>query len=361
MSDEAKITVPTKEPETPKPGISIKVSAAKTSKPRNFKAEQAKYNAQRQQMLIDAGYTPEAAIAIIRSLNTTYGLQYKDRNECIRLFRNMAERLMYRLENFDRNMSAQIAVTCIGIKDRIRSQKDLNKLTAEESASFVNSTISSSWPKDKNMEMILNCFNWAISSKRSEGLVGRVRLFVDTILDVSMNMVDPFEGMFHVGRLQMPKELKDKIEAARQAKAPQEDCPMCGQRMMYHFKLKKHYCNNKDCSNFSSPKPPRPPRRDGGKPEWKKRREDGEGTPKKDAPKNRRDGFHYKGKGGQKSAVAAFTDRYSKFATAKKQEKAAPPPPPALVKDKDGKMKSFTSGNWDALDALKITASEPTE
>ena len=114
MSDEAKTTVPTKEPETPKTGISIKVSAAKPSKPRNFKAEQAKYNAQRQQMLIDAGYTPEAAIAIIRSLNTTYGLQYKDRNECIRLFRNMAERLMYRLENFDRNMSAQIAVTCIG-------------------------------------------------------------------------------------------------------------------------------------------------------------------------------------------------------------------------------------------------------
>ena len=285
-------TAPTQErvapaPQAPNPGaikISVSTAPAQThqkdpSKKRDMKAYIAKENQRFSSMLTENKYKPEAVVAVMRYLRTNrgYGRPSESRGDLVRIFRNLSERLLYRTDIFDRGMSSQIPLTFISTLSKLSSCKSLFDMPDVESTDYVMKALKASWPKggtdirDSDIEKIHSAVVYAINPKRPEGFAKRAKYFMETVVDVSLNMVDPFDGLFHTERLEMPKEMRDRIEAARQKNAPKANCPACGKPMIYKFKIAKHFCENPECERYSPPPPPRNrdgerrgPRRDGG-------------------------------------------------------------------------------------------------
>ena len=357
-------TVPTQAPETAAPAapnkdaVKIVVTPLKKDKghkrrsPEEARALAAKSHAYRENVLTSSGYAPEATIAILRYLQSKgdKSVTYRDQDDCVRTFRNIAERFLYTIPTFNFTISSQIVLTFISVVDKLYAQREAIKAMNDvESTEYVINLLSSIWPKklDENLK-VLDCVLYSINKKNTVGFVRRARIFFECAIDVSMNMIDPFEGMFHEKPVQMPKEMKERIEAARQAKAPKADCPKCGQRMMYHFKLQKHFCANKECEAYSPPPKPKFNKKPAPAPDKPERITRSAGP--------RKDGFHYKGKKDNLNASEKFNAKFGKFDAKGKPAKAAPvKEEPALVKDKStGKMRSFTAGSFDALDALKL-------
>lgn len=270
------ITAPAQEHAAPAPqatktaAVKIMVSSTPvkpSKKPFDKKAIKdmiAKENQRYSNILTDNQYKPEAVVAIMRYMRTNrgYGRPSESRGDLIRIFRNFSERLLYRTDSFDRSMSSQIPLTFISTIAKINGCKNLFEMSDDESCDYVTKALRASWPtqseiRKSDIDKLHAAVLFAINPTRPESFAKRAKYFFEAVIDIAMNMVDPFDGMIHSERLEMPQEMKDRIEAARQKKAPKADCPMCGRPMIYKFKIQKHFCENPDCSNYSPPPPPR--------------------------------------------------------------------------------------------------------
>lgn len=300
----------------------------------------AKENQRYSNILTDNQYKPEAVIAIMRYMRTNrgYGRPSESRGDLIRIFRNFSERLMYRTDAFDRSMSSQIPLTFISAIAKINGCKNLFDMSDEESCDYVTRALRASWPsqseiRKSDIDKLHAATLFAINVKRPEGFAKRAKYFFEAVIDIAMNMVDPFEGMIHSERLEMPQEMRDRIEAARQKKAPKADCPVCGKPMIYKFKIQKHFCENPECDNYSPP----PPLRNKG-----------------DRGNRPRGQFHSGKPIEQVSQVDKFNGRFAKFHKRDKQVAKVVEPKTIMVsKPADGK--GFSNNAFaDALNGINI-------
>ena len=350
------ITAPAQEHAAPAPqapttsALKITVSSAPdkpSKKPFDKKAIKdmiAKENQRYSNILTDNQYKPEAVVAIMRYMRTNrgYGRPSESRGDLIRIFRNFSERLMYRTDAFDRSMSSQIPLTFISAITKINGCKNLFEMNDEESCDYVTKALRASWPtqseiRKSDIDKLHAATLFAINPTRPEGFAKRAKYFFEAVIDIAMNMVDPFEGMIHSERLEMPQDMKDRIEAARQKKAPKADCPMCGRPMIYKFKIKKHFCEHPDCSNYAPPPTPR---------------NKGDRGNRGDRPR----GQYHSGKTvEQTSQVDKFNDRFAKFHKKDKRANVKVVEPKTVMTSKPAGGKGFSNNAFAvALDGISL-------
>lgn len=331
-------------PATPTMKITVSSVPDKSKKPFDKKAIKdmiAKENQRYSNILTDNQYKPEAVVAIMRYMRTNrgYGRPSESRGDLIRIFRNFSERLMYRTDAFDRSMSSQIPLTFISAIGKISACKSLFDMSDAESCDYVTKALRASWPtqseiRKSDIDKLHAATLFAINPTRPEGFAKRAKYFFEAVVDIAMNMVDPFEGMIHSERLEMPQEMKDRIEAARQKKAPKADCPVCGKPMIYKFKIQKHFCENPECSNYSPPPPPRNKGDRGNRP---------------------RGQFHSGRPIEQTSQVDKFNGRFAKYHKKDKQAPVKVVEAKTVLISKPADSKGFSNSSFaDALSGINL-------
>lgn len=317
------------------------------------KAWIAKKRAEHQKVLTDSGYTPVAVLAVMKYMASQHGYEKKaSKDNLCYMFADFAECLKYKVRQFDRDMSAAIAMCIVDANANIASEQNILNLEEAESSKKVQEIINHAWkvncdlgPKREEMQRIKQFF---VHSMRPdiEGFARRARYFIECIVDLMLTTIDPFEGMFHDEELQKPAGFKHR--GVMPPRPPKQKCPKCGETMLYLFNISKHICTNPLCEDY------RPPR---------KKREDGEGgQQRRPFKKNNGEGFRSGKPVKTQSGADRFKQRYANKKTEPKVIKSAAPTEEKIIKDKDGKEKKVivakkfntSAGTWDALDALKI-------
>lgn len=354
------------QPAATPPKTKIKVNAKPQKKgfdPSDAEARKAwiaKKRAEHQKVLTDSGYSPVAVLAVMKYMSTQHGYEKKaSKDNLCYMFADFAECLKYKVRQFDRDMSAAIAMCIVDANANIASENNVLNLEEAESSKKVQEIINHAWkvncdlgPKREEMQRIKQFF---VHSMRPdiEGFARRARYFIECIVDLMLTTIDPFEGMFHDEELQKPVGFKHRgVMPPRPSK---QKCPKCGETMLYLFNIQKHICTNPLCEDY------RPPR--------KKREDDEEGgQQRRPFKKNNSEGFRSGKPVKTQSGADRFKQRYAKK-TEPKVIMSASPTEEKIIKGMNGKEKKITvtkefntaAGTWDALDALKIPPVNPAE
>lgn len=346
----------------PKPTAKIKVNAKPQKKgfdPSDAEARKAwiaKKRAEHQKVLTESGYAPVAVLAVMKYMAGQHGYEKKaSKDNLCYMFADFAACLKYKVRQFDRDMSAAIAMCIVDANANILNENNILNLEEAEASKKVQDIINHAWkvncdlgPKREEMQRLKQFFVHAMRPE-IDGFVRRAKYFIECIVDLMLTTIDPFEGMFHDEELTKPAGFKHR--GVMPPRPPKQKCPKCGENMLYLFNIQKHICTNPLCEDY------RPPR---------KKREDGEGGGQRRPFKkrdNRGEDFH----SGKPIKTQSGVDRFKQRYAAKPKVTTIAPTEEKIIKDKDGKEKkiivkkqfSTSAGTWDALDNLKL--GEPAE
>ena len=346
---------------TPQPNKPTKIKVSQKPQKKGFdpsdvearKAWIAKKRAEHQKVLTDSGYTPVAVLSVMKYMASQHGYEKKaSKDNLCYMFADFAECLKYKVRQFDRDMSAAIAMCIVDANANIASENNILNLEEAESSKKVQEIINHAWkvncdlgPKREEMQRIKQFFIHAMRPDIG-GFAHRSKYFIECIVDLMLTTIDPFEGMFHDEELSKPSGFKHRgVMPPRPAK---QKCPKCGENMLYLFNIQKHICTNPLCEDY---RPPRRKREDGGE----------GGQQRRPFKRNNGEGFRSGKPVKTQSGADRFKQRYAKKLEPKVAHTAAPIEE-KIIKDKDGKEKKITvtksfssaAGTWDALDALKI-------
>ena len=193
--------------------------------------------------------------------------QAKDNLIC--MYERLARSMMYKLDYFNRDMSSLLAMILIDINGHLSENRKLLDLPEEESRKFVLKTIDEVWKhdggtKDRAMNMLKQQFQTAMLQMIPEGYAARAKFFIESIIDTTMKMVDPFEGMFHNEKLEIPDEIRKIFKMPPKGQEyvkkewPKVYCKGCGGEMKWIQSLHKHVCTDSTCIEYVDvPPPPR--------------------------------------------------------------------------------------------------------
>lgn len=380
--------------ETPQPTVNaekkikVSVSASPNKKKQdliNRKEWLAKIRQENQEALKSAGYKPDAIVEILRFMSGSdakYPYAKGLKNPLVHMLASVANGLHYQTATFGSGDVSQLICLLVEVngifanKETKVGDKEFMKSSGDEALKFIKATFDEAWTKAKvmcnqNLSRAKSAILRAINSpKRPDSIPARCRYLLECIIEITMNMVDPFEGIFHDQICPVPEELKGKVlsfeelkekraqqhaqhfkKGGRPNQPPREPakCQKCGEPLTWIKEVHRNICTNVMCV-------------------WGTTKEEaierwgGEDRPRyTKGGKKGKDGFHYKGKDGNASQSDKFNARYAKKA-ADRVIASAVPTEEKVVKDKDGKEKTITvkrdfntsAGTWDALDALKI-------
>lgn len=332
---------------------------------------------EQQESLIRNGYTPTAAIAIMRYLTNNHGYEkQRAKDHLIYMFEHLSRSMRFSLNIFTRDISSQLAVLLCDVAGHLSEERNLLNMKAEESMQFVLNVFDSVWKSSggnstREMQALKNHFEKAMNVKVAEGYAARARYFIECIVDTTMKMVDPFEGLFHTERLEVPDDVRKIMHMPPKGSEPQRGprgqknfnrpkreypkvfCEKCGQEMKWIFTMKKHICQNPLCTEYTEL-----PKRDfGTKNRFPKKRAPQQAAQPQNVPekisKEHQTGYDSGKPIEQESAAAKFRRRFHGQITAN---------PKKTVNGKTVAKRFETEGNpFAVLDQLKAPANKEPE
>lgn len=387
--------------DTPQPTVEAekKIKVAVSIAPKNKKQDLinrkewlAKVRQENQEALKNAGYKPDAIVEILRFMSGSdakYPYAKGLKNPLVHMLASVANGLHYQTATWGSGDVSQLICLLVEVngifanKDTKVGDKEFMKASGDEAMKFIRGKFDDAWTRAKVMcnqnlarakAAILRAIN---SPKRPDAIPARCRYLLECIIEITMNMVDPFEGVFHDSVVEVPEELKGKImsyEELKEKRAQQHNghyrkggkpnqpprepakCQKCGENLTWIREIHRNICTNVMCVWGTTKE--EAIERYGGKEDRPRYSKGG---------KKGKDSFHYKGGDGNETMSDKFKARYAKKA-ADRVVASVVPTEEKIVKDKDGNEKKVTvkkafsgsAGVWDALDSLKI-ADAPAE
>lgn len=339
-----KVTV---EPQKPQPRKRVKFNP---NDAQAKKAWVAMKHQEQQDELLKNGYSPTAVVAMLRYMAQNHGYEQKSaKDHLVFTFNRLARSIKYSIDIFDQNMSSMLAIMVIDINGHLSDRQDLLRLPADESKQYAIDVIDHVWKASggnsmgPDMQRLKEYVKRALNMKFAEGYAARAKYWCECVIDITMKTIDPFAGLFHTERQEIPDEIKKIMHIPEKKVYPPKLCPKCNQPMKWIHSIHKHICTNNMCEDW------RPPR------EKKPRGEGG------DQP--RRSGKPWtSGKNiATRSGADRFKQRYAKKDPNRVIASAAPTEAVALLRPdgstvmrKAPKKFETASGTWDALSKIKI-------
>ena len=380
--------------ETPAPKTPIKVTVSSTPPKKKEKSEFvnrkewiAKRRAENQEMLKNAGYKPDAIVEILRFMSLAddkYPYAKGLKSPLVHMLAAIATGIHYQTATWGSGDVSQLICLLVEVngifasKDCMVGEKKFMAAPGEEVMKFVRETFDSVWTKSKVMcnqnlarakAAILRAIN---SPKHPESIAARARYVLECFIEITMNMVDPFEGIFHDQVIPVPEELKGKVvsyeelknrrQQIRNGHKPQNNqrpprepqlCKKCGKELTWVREIHRNICTNVMCV-------------------WGTTKEEaierwgGEERPQKFSKGGDHKGsqFKYKGDDKRMSAKDKFNAKYGKMAPKKPKNYSVVPTVEEIKPDgkKVTKKLNFndSSSVWSALEGLKL-GSEPAK
>ena len=334
---------------TPQPNKPTKIKVSQKPQKKGFdpsdvearKAWIAKKRAEHQKVLTDSGYTPVAVLSVMKYMASQHGYEKKaSKDNLCYMFADFAECLKYKVRQFDRDMSAAIAMCIVDANANIASENNILNLEEAESSKKVQEII-------EQQQSMLEQISGFTKEEAKEYLIRSVE--EDARHDIAKKFKE-IDAQAKDDATKKAKEYMDKggLVPDMPPRPAKQKCPKCGENMLYLFNIQKHICTNPLCEDY---RPPRRKREDGGE----------GGQQRRPFKRNNGEGFRSGKPVKTQSGADRFKQRYAKKLEPKVAHTAAPIEE-KIIKDKDGKEKKITvtksfssaAGTWDALDALKI-------
>lgn len=369
-------------PEQPKKP-QIKVNPKKNFNKNDMKDKRewlAKIRQENTEFLRKSGYAPDAVVEILRFMHSgdkKYPYAKGLKSPLVHMLANVANSIHYQTKTFNSSDVSELVCLLVDVLSVISNpatkvgEVEFMKSSGDDCHQFIRATFDKIWEThnvtcNQNMARAKSAFVRAINSpKNPESIPARCRYLLECIIEITMNMVDPFTGIFHDEPVPVPEELAGKVrsyeelakakrEMRRQGghrpdKRPPLKCKQCGADLIYVEEIDRNICVNVLCPWGTT--------KEIAIERWKGK----ESNPRRGGARgkghdgHRHDGFHSKVAMDTRSASDKFKAKYDKrtkvIKTAVEKTIAA-----AAPKDEMGTNKSFSSGGvWDALDGLKLS------
>lgn len=331
-----------------------------------------KIRQENQEALRTSGYKSDAIVEVLRFMaggDEKFPYAKGLKSPLIHMLTMVAQGIQYQTASWNSGDTSQLICLLVDVNGTLSNSntKVKNKPFMETSGNacmaFIRSVFNKVWDsqhasENENLARARFCILRAINSpKHPESIPARARYLLECIIEITMHMVDPFEGIFHNEVIPVPEELAEKVRSYEELKQPREPrnfqhhehenhepllCKKCGKPLTRVREIRKSICENPLCVWGTT--------KEDAIARWNSKKNNPQPHQSK-KPGNRgpHEEVHSRVPADTTSAVDKFKAKYARVPRPAKTIASAAP------KNAEGKTQQFGVGGdvWAALDGLK--------